>query len=108
MNVLNITVKHEVFGIGRITEQEEDIITITFPKPYGKRKFLYPNAFLQHLTLCDASLTPEMEQELRSHRQQIVTEQNRMNRAEKIARLQESSAAKTKRSNSKKTKKTNA
>ena len=97
MNVLNITVKHEVFGIGRITEQEEDIITITFPKPYGKRKFLYPNAFLQHLTLCDASLTPEMEQELQLHHIQIKVEQNRVDHADRMARYRAASTSKTKK-----------
>jgi len=97
MNVLNATVNHTVFGTGKITQQDGNILSVTFPKPYGKKKFLYPNAFVKHLTLCDASLLPAMEKELLAHRMQIVEEQDRQDRAERIARFRAESTAKAKK-----------
>ncbi len=97
MNVLNATVKHAIFGTGKIMQQEENILTVAFPKPYGKKKFLYPNAFAKHLKLCDAALRSEMEQELIVHRRQVAEEKERMDRAERIARLRADSTAKAKK-----------
>lgn len=97
MNVLNITVTHNKFGTGEITQQEDSILTVVFPKPYGKKKFLYPNAFVKHLSFCDEKLQSEMEQELVSHRAQIIEEQDRIDRVERIARFRADSTAKAKK-----------
>ncbi len=105
MNVLNLTVKHAIFGTGRITQQDETVLTVTFPKPYGEKKFVYPNAFSKYLTLCDASLRPEMKQELLSYRKQVAEERDRAERARKLARLRADSAANAKKKPRAKTKK---
>ena len=105
MDVLNATVTHNIFGTGKITQQEESVLTIVFSKPYGKKRFLYPNAFAKHLTFCDTELRPEMEQELLSHRMQIAEEQDRVDRAERIARFRADSTAKAKKKPRPRTKK---
>jgi hypothetical protein len=38
---------------------------MSFSKPYGKKKFLFPTSFYQHLTLEDASLNTEMAEYLK-------------------------------------------
>jgi hypothetical protein len=97
MDVLHVTVKHAKFGEGQVTQQENSTLTVAFPKPYGEKKFLYPNAFAKHLSLCDTSLRPEMEKELRSHRMKIAESQERMERAERMARFRADSTAKAKK-----------
>lgn len=97
MNVLDKIVEHAIFGTGKITQQEESTLTVIFPEPYGKKKFLYPNVFAKHLTFCDAALLPKIEEELLSHRIQIAEEQDRVDRAERIARFRADSSAKVKK-----------
>jgi len=106
MDVKNEAVQHAVFGTGKITKKDGNIITVAFQKPYGEKKFLFPDAFAKHLTLCKASLTPEIEKELRSRRMQIAAEHERIERAGKIARFRaDTVAAKANKKTRAKTKK---
>jgi len=93
MDVKNEAVRHAVFGAGKITRQNGNIITVAFPKPYGEKKFLFPDAFATHLTPCKASLKPEIEKELRARRIEIAAEHERIERAGKIARFRADAAA---------------
>ena len=95
MDLLHAHVQHAVFGAGEITQQDGEIVTITFQKPHGKKKFLYPSAFSEYLSLTDAQLSPVMEQELVEHNQKIVAKQDRIDRAERMARFRADSAAAT-------------
>lgn len=97
MNLLHVFVEHSVFGTGEITQHTGEMITIEFPKPHGRKRFLYPSAFSQHLTLNDATLIPELETELRSYNTEIAAAQNRVDRAERIARFRADSTAKAKK-----------
>ncbi len=95
MDLLHAHVQHAVFGAGEITQQDGEIVTITFQEPHGNKKFLYPSAFSEYLTLSDAQLSPAMEQELVEHNQKIVAKQDRLDRAERMARFRADSAAAT-------------
>lgn len=64
MTVLQQQVSHEKFGTGLVTAQTEKFVTVEFDAPYGTKTFLCPTAFAQFLTLTDASVNTQMQQEL--------------------------------------------
>lgn len=51
MNLVNEEITHKVFGEGNIVEHEESIITVDFNKDI--KKFVYPDAFDEFITLND-------------------------------------------------------
>ena len=53
MNLINEEVTHKVFGEGSIVDHEESVVTIEFNKDI--KKFVYPDAFEQFITLNDQS-----------------------------------------------------
>jgi len=106
MNLLHVFVEHSVFGKGEITQYTSEMITVDFSKPHGQKRFLYPSAFSKHLTLCDAALIPELETELKSYNMGIAAAQDRVDRAERIARFRADSTAKAKKPPRARTKKT--
>jgi len=94
MNLLNAIVHHQTFGRGEITQQENDMVSVSFPKPYGKKKFLFPGAFHLHLVLEDETLISEMNEVLQQDHLQIAAEQDRAERSERIARFRATSVEK--------------
>jgi transcription elongation factor GreA-like protein len=44
MNLCGEFVTHKVFGRGKISELENDCLTVLFGKKYGKKRFVYPSA----------------------------------------------------------------
>lgn len=74
--LLGQPVKHVSFGKGIITAVSSEIITIHFPQ--GEKKFLYPEAFSNFLTLKDTEKQKE-----------INAKYNKMLRAEEAARKEE-------------------
>jgi hypothetical protein len=44
MNLRGEFVTHKVFGRGKISEQENDSLTVLFGKKYGKKRFIYPSS----------------------------------------------------------------
>jgi len=73
------------------------MISVSFPKPYGKKKFLFPGAFGDHLALTDEALLAEMNEILQQKHIQVVAEQVRVERSERIARYLTDSAEKATR-----------
>ena len=69
------------------------VIIISFSKPYGKKKF-FPTAFYQHLALEDGSLNTEMAEFLKQNNILIEAEQQRVERADRIAQFRASSIEK--------------
>ena len=62
-------VKHEVYGQGLITDVSDSVVTVLFLK--GQKKFLYPDAFCNYLTLKDS----EMQQFIEDRYQEQMVEQ---------------------------------
>ena len=52
MDLANIPVKHKVFGEGSICECDESTVSVSFGS--GIKKFIFPDAFRNHLILTDA------------------------------------------------------
>ncbi len=105
MNLLHATVHHQTFGPGEIVEIGDDVISVSFGKPNGKKKFLFPTAFRQHLTLESESLNAEMVTLLEQNHIQIAAEQQRAERADRIAQFRANSIEKANGSTKQKKKK---
>ena len=54
MDVLNIKVKHAVFGVGTVTESDDKYITVQFAEK--SRRFEYPGAFEKFIKAEDSSV----------------------------------------------------
>lgn len=58
MNLLGQSVEHKMYGKGIITKLSEDKMVVSFAQ--NEKKFLYPEAIPQHLTLQDASIQQKL------------------------------------------------
>ena len=63
MQLIGQAIRHEMFGKGVVTGLNENVLTICFSE--GEKKFIYPDAFEQYLTLKNSEMQDEMEQELK-------------------------------------------
>lgn len=94
MDLLHATVHHISFGQGEIVEIGEDVISVSFEKPIGKKKFLFPGSFHEHLTLDNESLNVEMVELLKQNHIEITAQQQRAERADRIAQFRANSIEK--------------
>lgn len=85
MQLIGQTIHHKAFGIGVVTDWMDNILTICFSQ--GEKRFLYPDAFSDYLTLRDRTLQREIrgvlkkkEKAKESKRQAIQEEQERVYR----------------------------
>lgn len=58
MQLIGSSVKHKIFGNGKITGFEDNIVTVNFLA--GEKEFLYPDAFSRFLTLPDKTKQNEI------------------------------------------------
>ena len=61
-DLLDLKVKHKVFGIGVITEVSDNHLTIKFAAQ--ESKFVYPDAFDKFIVADDASIQAEIMEEI--------------------------------------------
>jgi hypothetical protein len=47
MDFTNRTVSHKLFGVGTVTGLDGDSITVSFSA--GEKKFIFPDAFIEHI-----------------------------------------------------------
>ncbi|WP_075527662.1 malate synthase [Sporosarcina ureilytica] len=59
MNLINEEITHKVFGEGNIVGHEESVITVDFNEKI--KKFVYPDAFGEFITLNDRSVAKSLE-----------------------------------------------
>ncbi|ARJ37436.1 malate synthase [Sporosarcina ureae] len=59
MNLINEEITHNVFGEGNIVEHEESFITVDFNKDL--KRFVYPDAFENFITLNNRSMAESLE-----------------------------------------------
>ncbi|WP_087971933.1 malate synthase [Oceanobacillus rekensis] len=62
MNLINEEITHKVFGEGNIVDQDESIITINFKE--DTKKFVYPDAFGNFITLNDQNTAKSLKKVL--------------------------------------------
>lgn len=58
MNIIGQTVEHKKFGVGIVTDQQENKIFISFEQ--GQKQFLFPDAFLEYLQIKDQRMKNEI------------------------------------------------
>lgn len=105
MDLLHATVHHQTFGPGEIVEIGGDFINVSFREQTGIKKFLFPAAFRQHLTLENNSLNAEMAALLEQNHIRVAAERQRAERADRIAQFRASSIEKANGSTKQKKKK---
>lgn len=105
MNLLHAIVHHQTFGQGEVIQVSDDVVSVSFPKPYGKKKFLFPTAFYDHLTIEDDSIKSEMAEVLRQSHILIEAEEQRVGRANRMAQFRADSIEKANKSTKAKKKK---
>ena len=54
MQLIGQAIRHETFGKGVVTGRSDNILTVCFSS--GNKKFIYPDAFVSHLTLKNDAL----------------------------------------------------
>lgn len=63
-DLLNLKVKHSVFGVGIITEVSNNYLTVKFTSK--ESKFVYPDAFEKFITVDDESVQAEIIEEIKN------------------------------------------
>ncbi|QSX04973.1 hypothetical protein JYG23_09760 [Sedimentibacter sp. zth1] len=58
MQLIGKAIRHKSFGNGIVTNMSTNIITICFPQ--GEKRFLFPDAFSDYLTLKDGTIQREI------------------------------------------------
>lgn len=59
MQLIGQAICHEIFGKGVVTGWDENILTVCFRD--GGKKFIYPDAFSEHLTLHNSAMQREIQ-----------------------------------------------
>lgn len=75
MTIVKQAVQHKHFGKGIVIDQSETTIEVDFSESCGKKKFIYPDAFENFLTMSDAKLQDKIEDELNTIQEQAAVEQ---------------------------------
>ena len=88
MNLINEEITHKVFGEGNIVDHEESIITIEFNEDI--KKFVYPDAFKEFITLNDQGTAKTFEKVfLQREMEEKALELKREEEKERLALEQE-------------------
>jgi len=74
MSLINEQVSHSVFGIGRVISLDDSIMAIQFSEKTVLNKFVYPDAFEKHLTMCNPAVAENVLADLRFKIEQIEAE----------------------------------
>lgn len=53
MDLLKIQVMHKVFGRGMIVAADDQFIMVRFAEKFGEKRFVYPDAFVEFLSIED-------------------------------------------------------
>lgn len=76
MNLINLKVTHKTFGEGVITACEHPYITVAFSQ--GDKKFQYPKAFDEYLTMEDSVLAKKIGKEIEAMKLAEIKEKKRL------------------------------
>ena len=76
MDLVNKQVSHNIFGIGTIIIQEENMLTVCFQE-HGDKRFHFPDAFERYLQLCDAEFHAAVIAEIRQQKADAAEENQR-------------------------------
>ena len=84
MNLINEEITHKVFGKGSIIEQEDSVITVDFDNDI--KKFVYPDAFLNFITLNNKDAAKSFQKIIaKKEQKQEALERERVEEQERLA-----------------------
>jgi hypothetical protein len=89
MNLINHKIKHKLYGVGTIAEQDNNYITVEFPTKTVK--FKYPSAFEEFIVAEDEKLQESILQETKSKR---IAEENSKKTVDEIKMVKEETGLK--------------
>jgi hypothetical protein len=102
MDLCGEFVTHKVFGRGKISEQENDSLTVVFSSKFGKKRFIYPAALGTFLILENAMLVMQLkEHNDEISRQKAAAQKEAEDRLTEEKRAEKELAKKIKRAASK-------
>lgn len=79
MNLIGEPVKHKTFGKGIITDFTKNKVTVCFDE--NQKRFLYPDAFSQYLTLQNCTIQRKID-EVNNERLEIIEQKKKREREE--------------------------
>lgn len=85
MNLINMKVKHKVFGEGTIINKENSYITIKFSNE--EKKFIYPNAFDGYLTADNIDINNKIKDEIEIIKRQEEEKKKKLAMKEKEEKM---------------------
>lgn len=92
MDLINIKVRHKVFGEGIIVANKNSYITVRFQD--DEKKFIYPNAFDGYLTAENSNIAESIKQEIESMKNLEKEKKERLAELEKQKQIQKNNSGK--------------
>jgi hypothetical protein len=92
MDLVNERVEHINFGIGVVTEVNDDKIAIQFQDEIGTKLFPYPEAFGRFLKAVNPAVQDNVMDEYLRKQEQLELERERMEKEREAAELEEKKA----------------
>ena len=86
MDLTNELVEHPVFGTGRVIIQDKQRINIQFSRETAIKRFIYPDAFEQFLSMYNPVAAQMVLADLAAKKERIEEQQRKEQEAEQKAR----------------------
>ncbi|WP_425448527.1 hypothetical protein [Dethiothermospora halolimnae] len=104
MKLCGKIVKHEAYGRGKITDFDDEYITVVFDESEEEKKFVYPSAFGTFLKLEDESLVEEIKDDKKVLAEEKA-EEKRVQHERIMAKIESKKTKKKRKRKKKKSKK---
>lgn len=98
MDIVNKNVRHKIYGKGKICEQKDNIITVSFDSTL--RKFIFPDAFREYLSMTEKKssqyidgLLEEIDEAVKSQIEKEIREAEKMKLLRNLPQNENSQAA---------------
>ncbi|WP_017811034.1 MULTISPECIES: hypothetical protein [Paenibacillus] len=94
MNLKDEQVMHEQFGVGQVVENDNERITVMFSEEVGRKSFMFPDAFGNHLKMSKSDIQDTLYKAYEAKRKQqaadkLQLDQDRAEEAIRVAAEQE-------------------
>ncbi|OWR32558.1 hypothetical protein CDO73_02845 [Saccharibacillus sp. O23] len=98
MQLIGQEVEHVTYGQGQIVQNEDKRIEVNFSGETENKKFMYPDAFEQFLSMTDAASQEKVLKEVELLKEARQANVDRMEREHQEGRAAEAAAKKTRKS----------
>lgn len=77
MELISEKVEHTKFGLGTIVDLEQNKVSVEFSNQFGKKSFIFPDAFEQFLKLNNPIAEEDVMEQVRLKKEQVELEKGR-------------------------------